>query len=67
MPLLKGKSQSIVSTNIRELRRSGKSEKQATAIALSHSRKGGRKYGPQVNANPKVKTKLPTNKKPRVR
>ena len=35
MPLLPGKSDSIVSANISELRRSGKPEDQAIAIAFS--------------------------------
>lgn len=39
MPLLKGSSKSIVSQNIRELRKSGKKEDQAVAISLSMSRK----------------------------
>lgn len=35
MPLLKGSSDSIISQNIRELRNSGRPEKQAVAIAYS--------------------------------
>jgi hypothetical protein len=35
MPLLKGKSNSVISQNIRELRNSGRPEKQAVAIAMS--------------------------------
>ena len=39
MPLRKGKSKAVVSSNIRELRRSGYKQKQAVAIALSQSRR----------------------------
>jgi hypothetical protein len=39
MPLKKGKSKATVSANIRELRRSGRPQKQAVAIALSNARK----------------------------
>lgn len=39
MPLLKGSSQSIISQNIRELRHSGRPERQAVAIALSQARR----------------------------
>ncbi len=42
MPLKKGKSKKVVSENIRELRHSGRSEKQSVAIALSEAR-GGKK------------------------
>jgi len=35
MPLLKGSSDSVISQNIRELRNSGRPEKQAVAIAYS--------------------------------
>lgn len=40
MPLKKGKSDKVVSQNIRELKQSGKPQKQAVAIAL---RQAGRK------------------------
>lgn len=37
MPLLKGNSKEIVSSNIAELRRSGRPEAQAVAIAMRES------------------------------
>lgn len=40
MPLKKGRSKKIISSNIRELRRSGRKQKQAVAIALNTARKG---------------------------
>lgn len=43
MPLAKGKSQKTVSKNIRELRGAGYKQKQAVAIAMSQSKKGGGK------------------------
>lgn len=39
MPLAKGKSKKIVSKNIAEMVRSGRSQKQAIAAALSQARK----------------------------
>mgnify|MGYP006403378363 FL=1 len=42
MPLKKGRSRKTVSQNIRELRESGYSAKQAQAIAMTTA-KGGRK------------------------
>lgn len=45
MPLKKGKSEKVISANIRELRKSGRPEKQAIAIAMSEagmSKKKGR-------------------------
>jgi len=42
MPLKPGKSKKTVSANIRELRKSGRPQKQSVAIALSKAR-GGKK------------------------
>lgn len=39
MPLQKGKSKSVISANISELRRTGRSEKQSIAIAMSEAGK----------------------------
>lgn len=43
MPLLKGKSKEIISQNISELRKSGRPEKQAVAIAYSQAGEGKKK------------------------
>lgn len=43
MPLFKGNSNSIISQNIRELRNSGRPEKQAVAIAMSKAGKTKKK------------------------
>lgn len=43
MPLKKGRSRKTISSNIRELRRSGRPQKQAVAIALRSAGKSRRK------------------------
>lgn len=43
MPLLKGSSKKTISANIRELKRSGRPQKQAVVIALSQARKSRKK------------------------
>ena len=43
MPLKKGSSKKVVSSNISELRHSGYPQKQAIAIALSNARKKKKK------------------------
>ena len=43
MPLKKGSSRKTISANIRELRKSGRPQKQAIAIALSEARRSKRK------------------------
>lgn len=40
MPLQKGKSQKAISANIKELRKTGRPEKQAIAIAESVAKRG---------------------------
>jgi len=42
MPLKKGSSQKVISQNVRELKKSGRPQKQAVAIAM---RKAGRSRG----------------------
>lgn len=43
MPLKKGSSKKTVSTNIKELMKSGRPQKQAVAIALSEARRSKRR------------------------
>ncbi len=42
MPLAKGRARKTISKNIRELKASGRPQKQAVAIALKESRKRGK-------------------------
>lgn len=48
MPLLKGSSKEVISQNIRELRHSGRPEKQAIAIAFSEARRSKKKPAKKV-------------------
>jgi hypothetical protein len=45
MPLKRGSSQKTISTNISELRHSGRPQKQAIAIAMAEARRTGGKKG----------------------
>ena len=43
MPLKKGKSQKVISGNIREMRKAGYPQRQAVAAALAQARRGKRR------------------------
>lgn len=49
MPLKKGKSQKVISSNISELRHAGYPEKQAIAIAESKARNGKKRHEKSVH------------------
>lgn len=57
MPLKKGKSPATVSANIRELKVSGRPQKQAVAIALNTARKSGAKPKTKDNLQDMMKGK----------
>lgn len=47
---MKGSSKEVISSNIAELRKSGRPEKQAIAIAFSQARKGKKDEAPKGKA-----------------
>ncbi len=53
MPLKEGYGQKTVSSNIAELRRSGREPDQAIAIALDQKREGQRAAGKPVDPKPR--------------
>lgn len=55
MPLMKGNSKEVISQNIAELRRSGRPEKQAVAIAYSEARRSSSKGKPKKPKKPSAK------------
>ncbi len=59
MPVKKGKSQKTISSNIRELKASGRPQAQSVAIALSTARKSNKK----ANKAPSRKNKGATRKR----
>lgn len=58
-PLLKGKTNDIISNNVKELRNSGRNEAQATAIALSRAGRGkGKKVAHKVAKKRQLNTDI---------
>jgi len=55
MPLLKGKSEKTISKNIKELRESGRPEKQAVAIAMHEAGKSKAKHSDEKEDKKLVK------------
>ena len=54
MPLKKGKSKAVISSNIREMVHSGHPQNQAVAAALAQARKSGAKI-PRKRKNKKLR------------
>ena len=63
MPLVKGKSKKVISSNISELRHSGRPEKQAIAIAMSEAGKSRKSTkGESKMKEKKMDKKMPKKK-----